>query len=209
MQITVNNDFNTFGGFNQQQINSFLADEQTAIKILQSTFTDNISVVYDVGFGSYRGQVMPNQNISEADVNSAAVFPLTYSQLRQDLLNFGQPGFFTAANLPAGNSINGFTNFWVSSSVGALFGLFTAQTDGFVGIGTQFTHGPQRVSAFLHELGHAMGRVPENLVINGVQYASELDLWRFVSPGNRFFNGDSTNNTDSYFSLDGGGTVLA
>src|SRR5262249_8573992 len=205
MQITVNNDFNTFGGFNQQQINSFLADEQTAIKILQSTFTDNISVVYDVGFGSYRGQVMPNQNISEADVNSAAVFPLTYSQLRQDLLTFGQPGFYTAANLPAGNSINGFTNFWVSSSVGALFGLFTNAVDGFVGIGTQFTPGPQPVSAFLPDLGHAMGRVPDNIG-GGV---SELDLWRFQSQGNRYFDGNSTNNVHAYFSLDGGATVLA
>jgi hypothetical protein len=74
MQITVNNDFNTFGGFNQQQINSFLADEQTAINILDATFTNNISVVYDVGFGSYRGQIMPNQTISEADVNENAVF---------------------------------------------------------------------------------------------------------------------------------------
>src|SRR5262249_12655627 len=147
--------------------------------------------------------------ISEADVNSAAVFGLTYSQLRQDLLTFGQPGFFNAANLPAGNSINGFTNFWVSSSVGAIFGLFTNQTDGFVGIGTQFTPGPQRVSAFLHELGHAMGRVPENLVINGIQSLSALDLWRFTAPNTRFFNGNSTNNTNAYFSLDGGATVLA
>jgi hypothetical protein len=145
MQITVTNDFNTFGGFNQQQINSFLADEQTAINILDAAFTDNISVVYDVGFGSFEGQVMPNQTISEANVNTNAVFFLTYSQLRQDLLTFGQPNFFNAANLPAGNSINGVTNFWVSSSVGAIFGLFTAQTDGFVGIGTGFTPGPQRV----------------------------------------------------------------
>jgi hypothetical protein len=152
---------------------------------------------------------MPNQNISEADVNSAAVFGLTYSQLRQDLLNLGQPGLFNAANLPAGNAINGVSNFWVSSSVGAIFGLFTPQTDGFVGIGTLFTPGPQRVSAFLHELGHAMGRVPENLFINGIQYASELDLWRFISQNNGLFDGNSTTNTSAYFSLDGGATRLA
>src|SRR5215831_12791191 len=116
MQITVNNDFFTDGPFTQAQINSFLQDEQTAINILDATFTDNISVVYDVGFGSYRGQILGNQNISEADVNSNAVFFLTYSQLRQDLLTFGQPGFFNAANLPAGNSIDAVSNFWVSSS---------------------------------------------------------------------------------------------
>src|SRR6516164_3342277 len=205
MQIQVTNDFNTDGPFTPAQINSFLADEQTAINILDAAFTDNISVSFDVGFGSYRGGIMPNQNISEADVNSNAVFFLTYSQLRQDLLTFGQPDFFTPANLPAGNSINGVSNFWVSSSVGAIFGLFTPQTDGFVGIGTQFTPGAQRVSAFLHEFGHAMGRVPE--FIGGA--ASELDLWRFVSQNNRLFDGNSTNNTNAYFSLDGGATVLA
>src|SRR6516162_323268 len=205
MQIQVTNDFNTDGLFTPAQINSFLADEQTAINILDAAFTDNISVSFDVGFGSYRGGIMPNHHISEADVNSNAVFFLTYSQLRQDLLTFGQPDFFTPANLPAGNSINGVSNFWVSSSVGVIFGLFTPQTDGFVGIGTQFTPGAQRVSAFLHEFGHAMGRVPE--FIGGA--ASELDLWRFVSQNNRLFDGNSTNNTNAYFSLDGGATVLA
>ena len=125
MQIQVTNDFNTDGPFTPAQINSFLADEQTAINILDAAFTDNISVSFDVGFGSYRGGIVPNQNISEADVNSNAVFFLTYSQLRQDLLTFGQPDFFTPANLPAGNSINGVSNFWVSSSVGVIFGLFT------------------------------------------------------------------------------------
>jgi hypothetical protein len=209
MQITVNNDFGTFGGFTQAQINSFLADEQTAINILQSTFTDNISVVYDVGFGSYRGQIMQDQLISEADSNSAAVFTLTYSQLRQDLLTFGQPGYFNAANLPASTSLNGRTNFWISSSVGACFGLFTNLTDGFVGIGVNFKPGPERISAFLHELGHAMGRVPENLVFNNVTYFSALDLVRFTQPGVRLFDGSNPNGTFAYFSLDGGATQIA
>src|SRR6266436_9647095 len=205
MQNTVNNDFQHGGQvFTQGQINSFLQDEQTAINILDSTFTSNVSVVFDVGFGSYQGQTLQNQFISLADVNSNAVFTLTYSQLRQDLLTFGQPGFFNAANLPAGNSLNGFTNFWISSSVGACFGLFTQQTDGFVGIGTGFTPGAERVSAFLHEMGHAMGRVPEN--IGGA--VSALDLVRFVSPGNRLFNGANPNHTFAYFSLDGGATQI-
>jgi hypothetical protein len=208
MQITVNNDFATFGGFTQAQINTFLADEQTAINILQSTFTDNISLVFDVGFGSYLGQIMQDQLISEADINSAAVFTLTYSQLRQDLLTFGQPGFFNAATLPAGTTLNDRTNFWISSSVGASFGLFTNVTDGFVGIGTQFTPGAERISAFLHELGHAMGRVPENLVFGGVTYFSALDLVRFSQPGIRLFDGSNPNHTPAYFSLDGGATVI-
>src|SRR5258707_938559 len=189
MQIQVNNDFNNAGQFlTPDQINSFLADEQTAINILDSTLTSNVSVVFNVGFGSYQGQTLQNQFLSEADVNSNAVFTLTYSQLRQDLLTFGQPGFFNAANLPAGTSLNGVTNFWISSSVAACFGLFTNLTDGFVGIGTGFVPGPERVSAFLHEMGHAMGRVPKNFFFNGVQYDSALALVPFVSRGNRLFN---------------------
>jgi hypothetical protein len=209
MQITVNNDFNNSGTFlTQNDINSFLQDEQTAINILDSTFTSNISVVFDVGFGSYRGQTLQNQFISEADVNQNAVFTLSYSQLRTDLLTFGQPGFFNAANLPAGNSLNGFTNFWISSSVGACFGLFTQLTDGFVAIGTGFKPGAERVSAFLHEMGHAMGRVPENFVFNGFTYFSALDLVRFVAPGNRLFDGSNPNHTFAYFSTDGGATQI-
>src|SRR5262249_26877775 len=199
MQITVNNDFNNGGQFfTQAQINSFLQDEQTAINILQLTFTSNVSVVFNVGFGSYQGVTLNNQTISEADVNQNAVFFLNYSQLRQDLLTFGQPGFFNAANLPAGTSLNGVTNFYVSSSVGAIFGLFTNAVDGFVGIGTGFAPGGNGVSAFLHEMGHAMGRIPET--IQGA--ASALDLVRFVSQGNRLFNGANPNHTFAYFSLD-------
>jgi hypothetical protein len=217
MQITFKNDFdhgpNGFGGFSQTQINSFLADEQTTKNILESTFTNNISVVYEVGFGSYQGVQLQNQNVSLAFVNENAVFPLTYSQLRQDLLTFGQPGFFNAANLPAGNSLNGVTNFWVSSTVGACFGLFTPQTDGFVGIGTLFQPGAQRVSAFLHEVGHAMGRIEANFNINGQIYFSALDLVRFLSPGNRLFDAHTPSLQNpqqaAYFSLDGGATDLA
>ena len=214
MQITFNNDFDHAGVvFTQAQKDSFLADERTAENILESTFTNNISVVYDVGFGSYRGAQLQNQSISEAFVNENAVFALTYSQLRQDLLTFGQPNFFYAANLPAGNSINGVTNFWISSTVGACFGLFTPATDGFVGIGTNFTAGNQRLSAFLHEIGHAMGRVHSNFTINNQTYFSELDLVRFVSQGNRLFDGHSpwvqNPMPAAYFSLDGGATKLA
>src|SRR5436190_1562113 len=202
MQITVHNDFQFAGG---ADINSFLADEQTAINILQSTFTDNISVVFDVSFGSYRGAPLQNQLVSLADVNPDAVFFLNYSQLRQDLLTFGQPGFFTPANLPAATGLNGKTNFWVSSSVGACFGLFTNLTDGFVGIGNKFAPGGERISPFLHELGHAIGRVPEN--IGGA--FSALDLVRFVSQRNRLFDGSKPNHTPAYFSLDGGATKIA
>jgi hypothetical protein len=58
------------------------------------------------------------------------------------------------------------------------------------------------VGVALHELTHAMGRVP---------YGTEpdiFDFYRFTSPGTRLFS-DSTPATAAYFSLDGGNTKLA
>ena len=108
MQILVNNDFNSAGvQFTQAQINTFLQDEQTAINLLTATFTNNITLTFNVGFGSYGGQTLANQNTAVAAVNTNNATFLTYSQLRTALLTSGQPNFFTGANLPAGDSING------------------------------------------------------------------------------------------------------
>ena len=70
MQILVNNDFNSAGvQFTQAQINSFLQDEQTAINLLTARFTNNITLTFNVGFGSYGGQILANQNTAVAAVN--------------------------------------------------------------------------------------------------------------------------------------------
>jgi hypothetical protein len=166
MQITVNNDFsNGPRPFTQQEIDSFLQDEQIAVNILNSTFTNNISLTFNVGFGSIDGEPIDPDNGGAAVPNPNALVFLPYSQLRANLLTFGQPGFFNAANLPAGDSINGISNFWVSSSVAAAFGLAAPNRppDGFIGINIGPAPGAQRIFVFLHEFGHAMGRVPNNL----------------------------------------------
>src|SRR5262249_54921808 len=67
-----------------------------------------------------------------------------------------------------------------------------------------FSQGAVRISAFLHEIGHALGRVPSDYHSGGTTYSSALDLWRFTSNGNRYFDPNNTNNTAAYFSLDGG-----
>jgi hypothetical protein len=112
MQILVNNDFNSAGvQFTQAQIASFLQDEQTAINLLTATFTNNVTLTFNVGFGSYGGQTLANQNTAVAAVNTNNAIFLTYSQLRTALLTSGQPNFFTGANLPAGNSITAYRTF--------------------------------------------------------------------------------------------------
>jgi hypothetical protein len=187
---------------------SFLNDEAAAVNILDAAFTNNINVTIKVGYGNYNGTTLTNQNISEGGTNFG--YFLNYQTLRNDLLTYGEPGFFNNFNLPNFNDPNspGHSNFWVSSSEAKIFGIDTSlqgnAPDGFVGIGTGFSAGAVRISAFLHEIGHALGRVPSNYTSGGTTYSSALDLWRFTSNGNRFFDPNNTNNTAAYFSLDGG-----
>jgi len=118
MQITLINDFNNGPRqFTAQEIASYLQDEQTAVNMLNATFTNNISLTFNVGFGSYQGRILPsNPQDPTADPQSSAVAApntinavfLTYTALRNNLLTKGQPNFFTPTNLPAGNSIPGF-----------------------------------------------------------------------------------------------------
>src|SRR5205085_5826103 len=86
--------------------------------------------------------------------------------------------------------------------------------DGYIGIGTDgssIAPGAQRISVFLHEIGHALGRYTDPIIPTGatVTYVSELDLVRFTTKENqRFFVGDAaTPPPATYFSIDGG--VLA
>ena len=134
MQITFINDFaNGPRQFTAQEIASFQQDEQTAVNILNTTFTNNISLTFNVGFGSDQGQnldTIPNgmggflgQDFSVAAPNTLSAVNITYTDLRNALFTFGQPNFFTPTNLPAGNSINNITNFYITSSVAKAFRL--------------------------------------------------------------------------------------
>jgi hypothetical protein len=212
MQITINNDFITGGPFTQAQIDSFLQDEQIAVNILDATFTNNISLTFNVGFASMEGQKMAPTDGGLGNANFDAAVLLPYSQLRTDLLTSGQPGFFNAANLPAGDSINGMSNFWISPSTATALGLAAPNRppDGFVGINTTIAPGNTRVATILHEIGHAVGRLQANLVSDqGVVSVSALDLVRFISPGNRLFDGAPNAPTPAYFSVDGGAKKVA
>src|SRR5262249_31075534 len=79
--------------------------------------------------------------------------------------------------------INGMSDFWVSPSVAAAFGVPVPnrpRPDGFVGINPTLDPGNVRISFILHEIGHAMVR--------------------FTSPGNRLFGNQKR---PAYFSIDG------
>jgi hypothetical protein len=63
MQILFNNDLANGGQTSTQaEKDSFLADEQTAVNIYNATFTNNITVTLNVGFGSFKGKTLAKQD---------------------------------------------------------------------------------------------------------------------------------------------------
>ena len=94
MQITFINDFNNGPQppFTAQEIASFQQDELAAETMFESTFTDNISLTFNVGFGSYQGQnldTIPNgmggffgQGTAVAAPNTLSAVDITYTNLR-------------------------------------------------------------------------------------------------------------------------------
>ena len=226
MKIIPQYDFTTASGsFTPADEASFRQDVQTAINIFDATFTNDITLTLNVGFGSINGRLMKPEDGENGGLgapNANAVVLVTYSQLRDRLMTSGQPGFFNAANLPAGDSINGMSNFWVSSSQAKALGLplnDPGLVDGFIGFAVgAFGVGTERIAAILHEIGHAMGRIPNNFDSlgnpnppnpQGPIFVSALDLVRFVSPGNRLFDGNLNAPTPAYFSVDGGAKKVA
>jgi hypothetical protein len=187
----------------------FLADENTAKAMLESTFFNNITLTFNVGLGINPGTGRIVGGSGAGGPNRNTEVELTYGELRTALLNNGQPNFFNATNLPAGASINNITNFWVSSSQAKALGLPLQNpdlVDGSFGISANtrtLPAGPDRVATILHEIGHAMGRFDgaRNRFVGGVPlYYPELGIFQFRSPGSRTFLAPG----GGYFSLNGG-----
>jgi hypothetical protein len=194
---------------------TLIADENTVKTILESTFFDNITLTFNVclGFNNIpnsrdRGLRVTGSGVANANGNAE----VTYGALRTALLNGGQPNFFTATNLPAGDNLPGsplvprISNFWISTSQAKALGLprENRTPDGFIGIGFSVAPGPDRVATLLHEVGHAMGRLSGTASRGAVIYYPEFDLMRFSSAGNRI----TDEGGGGYFSLDGGATRL-
>jgi len=213
--------FNNIGAVTQ----SFIADEQRAAAILAATFTNNITLNFNIGLGF--NPAFPNDPLdlsSNAALNINTAIYTNYTTLRNNLISFGQPNFFTPTNLPAGNTLDGRADFYISSSAAKAFGLPNPNNgpDGFIGIGTGFAQGDDRVAVLLHEITHAMGRLWFNATPPGqnVQSAPAFDLMRFVSgtraPGQvpvRLFDGRQVSVANpmpaAYFSIDGGVRAVA
>src|SRR5205085_4947019 len=179
---------------------SFRAGIQQAASILTSTISDKITVNIKIDYSGTGGGAAAGPDNGQY---------VSYTNVRADLINNATPADSVFNALPSGSSIQGQTNVAVWNAQLKLWGLLgandTTTDDGSATFATDINSG-LLVGVALHELTHAMGRVPY-----GPPYGSQpdiFDLYRFTSAGNRLINGASTAPA-AYFSVDGGNTKLA
>jgi hypothetical protein len=175
---------------------SFRTGIQQAVAILAAAISDKITVNLKIHYGGTGGGAAagPDHGLFQS-----------YSSIRADLINNATPGDTTFNALTAGSSIQGQSNVVVWNAQLKLWGLMAANDtttdDGSATFATDINPN-LLVGVALHELTHAMGRVPY-----GPQ-PDIFDLFRFTGPGARLFQGGATAPA-AYFSLDGGNTKLA
>ena len=179
---------------------SFRAGIQQAASLLTASISDQITVNIKIDYSGSGGGAAagPDNGLYES-----------YSSVKADLINHTTAGDTTFSALPNGSSIQGQANIAVWNAQLKLWGLLgandTTTDDGSATFATDI-NSSLLVGVALHELTHAMGRVPY-----GSPYSSSpdiFDLFRFTSPGARMFSGASTASA-AYFSVDGGNTKLA
>ncbi|OKO68562.1 hypothetical protein AC629_42020, partial [Bradyrhizobium sp. NAS80.1] len=166
-----------------------------AMQMICAAVTDHITLNLQIdysgtGHGAYGGPSGGNY--------------VSYSTVRADLVNNASPGDTTFNFLPTGSTISGQSQVAVWYSQEKLWGLISptgTEIDGSASFATDISPS-LLVGVALHELTHAIGRVP---------YGSQpdiFDFYRFTSPGTILLSGSSTAPA-AYFSLDGGVTRLA
>lgn len=192
---------------------NYTTDANTAAALLMAAFPNtNVTLTIQVGYNEIAGQSIPPV-ASEATDNG--VVSIAYTTVRSAMqaraTATGNASLVAAANnLPSGSTIGGTSTLVVSWGVCKLLGIFgvtggptsatdTSQPDGWMGITSGWsTSVGGTVDVFLHELSHAMGRVPGEVSFN---------LTRFTAPGVREVGG--AHGATVYFSLDNGTTNLA
>src|SRR6266478_5132325 len=175
---------------------SFRSGVQQAVSILGASISDPITVNLKIDYSGTGGGAAagPDNGLYQS-----------YSSIRADLVNHATPGDVTFNALPSGSSIQGQSNVAVWNAQLKLWGVLgandTTTDDGSATFATDIDPS-LLVGVALHELTHALGRVPY-----GWQ-PDVFDLFRFTSPGTRLFSGSDTAPA-AYFSVDGGNTKLA
>src|SRR6202011_5242415 len=132
-----------------------------------------------------------------------------YSWVKANLVNHATPGDTTFNALPGGSSVQGQSNVAVWNAQLKLWGVLgandTTTDDGGATFATDINPN-LLVGVALHELTHALGRVPYGPTPGSPNYTPEpdiFDFFRFTSPGTPLILGGATAPA-AYFSVDGG-----
>jgi hypothetical protein len=175
---------------------SFRAAIQQAASILTAAISDQITVNLKIDYSGTGGG-------ASAGPNSGLFEP--YSTVRTALINGATAGDTTFATLPNSSTVQGQSQVAVWNAELKALGLLSPNDvttdDGGATFATDINPS-LLVGVALHELTHAMGRVPY-----GPQ-PDIFDLFRFAAPGTMLFQGGATAPA-SYFSVDGGNSKLA
>ncbi|MGY3343467.1 MULTISPECIES: NF038122 family metalloprotease [unclassified Bradyrhizobium] len=175
---------------------SFKNGLQQAVAILAANITDKITVNINIDYSGTGGGAAagPDSGLYE-----------NYSWVHSQLVNHASSGDTTFNSLPSGTAIQGQTNVAAWNAQLKLWGVIGANdttTDDASAYFSTDINPNQLVGVALHELTHAMGRVPYGAA------PDVFDFYRFTGPGVHLFSGAQTAPA-AYFSLDGGSTKLA
>ncbi len=183
---------------------------QQAANILDSMFTDNVTINLTVGYGEVDGETLTNGEAAAGPDLTGGAVEESYSTVRADLIAGASPGDSTFTFLPTGSSINGQSSVTVFSSQEKLFGQISAtgtEIDGGAGFAKNIPSN-ELVGVALHELTHAMGRAPDNQ--GGLGSVPDIfDFFNFEGGGARLFSNSVPSPSASYFSLNEGFTKWA
>jgi hypothetical protein len=190
---------------------NFKTDIQNAANVLGSTILNPVSVTINVGYAEYNGSQLQS-GISLGGVGNVEAY--SYNQLSTALKNAetaaGQSGL--AAVIPSVDPFGANPNAnWIMGSaeakaLGLAYQLTTSGVDGSVGFGTTVSSegGLSLFDAALHELTHALGRIPSQ-GNNTQPFPTPINLYTYSAAGQ--IQTDVT--TPGYFSVDKGVTNLA
>ncbi len=175
---------------------SFRDGIQQAAALLSSAISDHITVDLKIDYSGTGGGAAAGPDNGQWE---------SYTWTRANLVNNASSGDTTFAALPTGSTIQGQSSVAVWNSQLKLWGVIgandTTTDDGAATFATDINPN-LLVGVALHELTHALGRVPYG------PEADVFDFYRYTSAGTRLLTGGATA-VPAYFSLDGGNTKLA
>jgi hypothetical protein len=193
---------------------------QAAVQFFDTTFSNNITVNLDFGWGEVGGQTMDTGAIGESEFNYNGGIPYTYLQVRNALATADAGSALASQGVAALPTVDptGGAGFVISYAEEKALGLLPANhagTDGYVGLSfsTTFTFDPNNravagaydaIGTLEHEMSEVLGRSLFTDQRSGTGFLDDpLDLFRFSAPGvHTFAEGPG------YFSLDNGATNL-